>query len=879
MFQRDSAEFTMAATSRLRDIDSRYHSRKLHPNVAWIAILGVLVFASVSELVHAADPAATTIEANASAASLRFDRPEFTLRGRDARYQLLVSTGQENGPMRDLTREARFECTPSSIVSIDSQGLVSPLAAGTVTIAAHVEGQPTATTTVHVQVGDGDDIVNFPNQIVPIFTKYGCNGGGCHGKIAGQNGFRLSLLGFEPREDYEHLVRESRGRRLFPALPDSSLLLQKSIGTVPHGGGQRMEMDSHEYRLMRRWIAQAMPYGNANDRTITSIAVTPSSRQMNRSTDQQLSVVATYSDGSVEDITRTAQYESNNLDMAEVTTGGLVKVRELAGEVSIMARYQGQVTVFRASIPLGTLQQPLPIARGPVDNAVFSKLASLGIPPSDMCDDITYLRRVTLDITGRLPTLDEIDEFRKSALEASANGDESPDSRQQRRIALVDRLLESGDYAEYFASKWSAILRNNHGSEETRFGAYAFHDWIRQSLFENKPINTFVRELLTATGDVETNPAVVWFRQVNNTESRIEDAAQLFLGQRLQCARCHHHPYEKWGQQDYYQMAAFFSTVDRREGGLPAEPRFVSRVGTANANHPKTGQSLAAAGLDAAKIDIATYEDPRGALADWMTSPSNPFFAKSIANRYWKHFLGRGLVEPEDDMRITNPPSNPELLDALAKELTQSGFDLKHLVRAICTSTTYQLSSTANELNIRDTNCYSRFYPKRLSAEVLLDAIDDVSGTVSQFDGMPAGTRAVELPDTSFASYFLSVFGRPDASTACECERSTSSTLAQSLHLLNSKEMQSKLGNDSGRAALWVTLAASDASLSPAENLRRAAPDRIRELYLRSLSRLPSESEQTVAVEYLMQRAERAREAYEDLLWGVVNSKEFLFNH
>ena len=293
MFQRDSAEFTMAATSRLRDIDSRYHSRKLHPNVAWIAILGVLVFASVSELVHAADPAATTIEANASAASLRFDRPEFTLRGRDARYQLLVSTGRENGPMRDLTREARFECTPSSIVSIDSQGLVSPLAAGTVTIAAHVEGQPTATTTVHVQVGDGDDIVNFPNQIVPIFTKYGCNGGGCHGKIAGQNGFRLSLLGFEPREDYEHLVRESRGRRLFPALPDSSLLLQKSIGTVPHGGGQRMEMDSHEYRLMRRWIAQAMPYGNANDRTITSIAVTPSSRQMNRSTDQQLSVVAT----------------------------------------------------------------------------------------------------------------------------------------------------------------------------------------------------------------------------------------------------------------------------------------------------------------------------------------------------------------------------------------------------------------------------------------------------------------------------------------------------------------------------------------------------------------------------------------------------------
>ncbi|MFN7628092.1 MAG: Ig domain-containing protein, partial [Pirellula sp.] len=297
MIQRDSAEFIMAATSQGRDAVLLHHSQKIHLHVAWMAILGAMVVASVSQLVHAVAPVSTNIAADASGTSLRFDRPEFTLRGRDARYQLLVSTGQDNGPMRDLTREARFECTPTGIVSIDSQGLVSPLAAGSVTIAARVEGQPTATTTVHVQVGDGDDIVNFPNQIVPIFTKYGCNGGGCHGKIAGQNGFRLSLLGFEPREDYEHLVRESRGRRLFPALPDSSLLLQKSVGTVPHGGGQRMEMDSHEYRLMRRWIAQAMPYGNANDRSITSIAVTPSSRQMNRSTDQQLSVVATYSDG------------------------------------------------------------------------------------------------------------------------------------------------------------------------------------------------------------------------------------------------------------------------------------------------------------------------------------------------------------------------------------------------------------------------------------------------------------------------------------------------------------------------------------------------------------------------------------------------------
>jgi demethoxyubiquinone hydroxylase (CLK1/Coq7/Cat5 family) len=732
-----------------------------------------------------------------------------------------------------------------------------------------------------------DAMVNFPNQIVPIFTKFGCNGGGCHGKIAGQNGFRLSLLGFEPREDYEHLVRETRGRRLFPASPDSSLLLQKSIGSVPHGGGQRMDLDSHEYRVLRRWIAQAMPYGNENDRKVTSIIVTPSVRQMVRNSEQQLSVTATYSDGSTEDITRTAQYESNNLDMAEVTQAGLVKVRDLAGEVSIMARYQGQVTVFRASIPLGTSVTDFPVARGPIDQAVFAKLQSLGIPPSSLCDDATFLRRATLDIAGRLPTIAEVESFQREA--AATNDPDTVSATQKRREALVDRLLQSGEYADYFASKWSAILRNQHVNEETRYGAYAFHDWIRQSMFENKPIDRFVRELLTASGDVETNPAVVWLRQVNNTESRIEDAAQLFLGQRLQCARCHHHPYEKWGQGDYYQMAAFFSTVERKDGTSASEPRFIVRVAKASAQNPKSGQAMAPAGLDAQHREMNNYDDPRTALADWMTAPNNPFFAKSIANRYWKHFLGRGLVEPEDDMRVTNPPSNPELLDALAQQLVQSGFDARSLVRAICTSSTYQLSSSANELNLRDTNCYSRYYPKRLNAEVLLDAVDDVSGSRTQFDRMPAGTRAVQLPDTSFASYFLTVFGRPDSSTACECERMTSATLAQSLHLLNSKEMQSKLGADGSYAARWSAAGpnnvapteggANAAALTPAEQLRAAAPQRIRELYLRAFSREPSPSEATVALEYLIQKSNNVREAYEDLIWGVVNSKEFLFNH
>lgn len=807
--------------------------------------------------------------------TIRFEGAQIALRGQDSRHQLLVSRGDEGAPIADVTRSVKLECTPSDLVAIDAQGLVTPLRAGSGTLLATATDGSTATASVEVHLNPGEDLVNFPNQVVPIFTKFGCNGGGCHGKIAGQNGFRLSLLGSDAREDYEHLVRESRGRRLFPASPDASLLLQKSVGTSPHGGGQRMEIDSHEYRVLRRWISQSMPYGDENGRKVTSISVTPSSRQLTRLAEQQLHVTATYSDGSTEDITRTAQFESNNLDMAEVTQSGLVKVRDLAGEVSIMARYQGQVAVFRASIPLGTVVEQFPIARGPIDEAVFGKLKVLGIPTSSLCSDTTFLRRVTLDIAGRLPTLAEHDAFMATGIEQG----NAPEAVQSRRAAVVDRLLESADYADHFANKWSAILRNQHNNEETRYGAFAFHAWLRESLFYNKPINQWVSELVTASGDVDSNPAVVWLRQVNNTESRIEDAAQLFLGQRLQCARCHHHPYEKWSQDDYFHMAAFFSTVDRREGASPAEPRFVSRVAKASAQHPKSGKSLLPAGLDAPAQDVSTYEDPRVVFAQWMTSPDNPYFAKSIANRYWKHFLGKGLVEPEDDMRVTNPPSNPELLDTLAKILVDSGFDAKRMIREICTSSTYQLDASANELNLKDTNCYARYYPKRLNAEVLLDAVDDVTGNRTTFDRMPAGTRAVQLPDTSFASYFLTVFGRPDSSTACECERTTSANLAQSLHLLNSKEMQSKLSSGEGFATRWGVLPPPAEGVTQGEALRQATVQHIRELYLRAFSRAPTPSEETIATDYVMQRSDRLKEAYEDLIWGVINSKEFLFNH
>ncbi|WP_442511253.1 DUF1553 domain-containing protein [Novipirellula sp. SH528] len=779
--------------------------------------------------------------------------------GRDARIQLIVSRHFGDSSLtaiEDATSKVTYVVEPSGIASVDPGGLVIPIADGHATIKAEGAEGEMATAIIKVSGMNEDQPVSFPGQIVPIFTKLGCNGGGCHGKAAGQNGFKLSLLGFEPREDYGHLVEESRGRRISTAFPDRSLLLMKSINASPHGGGQRLEADSHEYRLMRRWIAQGTKYGDGNEPKVTSIEVLPSHRRLLPRTSQQLSVVANYSDGSREDVTRAVVYATNDTEMADVDAKGRVTLNSLVGDVAVMARYQGNVTVFRADIPQQLETSPESLTPEPanlVDTHVFAKLQSLGIPASPMCDDATFLRRATLDITGRLPTLAETRTFLE-------------DSSAEKRPTLVDGLLRSSDHANYFAGKWNTILRNKRQRSELQFATVAFYQWIRDSIAENKPYDEFVREIITASGSVANHPPVAWYQQVADTNSRVEDAAQLFLGQRVACARCHHHPYEKWSQADYAKLSAFFVTVSKKGGGEPLEPDFFARVGAATSPHPKNGQALPAAGLDAEPAAIAASEDARFVLADWMTDPSNPFFAKSLVNRYWKHFMGRGLIEPEDDMRITNPPSNPELLDALAAEFVESGYDLRSLVRSIVLSKTYGFSSEPVPGNLGDRRSYSRYYPKRMQAEVLLDAVDDVTGNKTTFAGMPAGTRAVELPDTQFTSYFLSVFGMPAGDTACECERSQEANLAQSLHLINSDEMQGKLAAD---AALAARLAAD----TQTDDHRKLS-----ELYLTAFSRPATSTELETMLRYLDQKENR-REAYEDILWSLVNSKEFLFNH
>ncbi len=778
---------------------------------------------------------------------------EATVIGPEARLQIVVTATMPDGKLRDWSGAATYASAPEGVLSVDQNGLVTPLKEGSAVVTASA-GAAKATVTVKVQHFDNPPLINFPNQITPIFTKLTCNSGGCHGKSGGQNGFRLSLLGFEPGDDYEYLVKESLGRRLFPAAPEHSLLLLKGIAAVPHGGGDKLKKDSHEYRLLVRWITQGMPYGREQDAVVTGISVFPRHRVLAPDGRQQLMVIAQYSDGTTENVTHTARYEPNDKLMAEVNETGRVRMLGMPGEVGIMIRYQDRVAVFEATVPLGAEVKDLPVAKNYVDDLVFAKLKKLGLPPSPVADDGTFLRRVTLDITGRLPSAEVARKFLE---------DKSADKRDK----AIERLLDSEYYADYFANKWSAILRNRRDKDTYANGNFAFHQWIRSALDQNQPYDKFVREILTASGEISDHPAVAWYRQVTKDFEQVEDVAQLFLGVRIQCARCHHHPFEKWSRRDYYGLAAFFSRVGRKEGTSPDEQRIFHQRGLATSKDPKTGATLQPTGLGDQPLNLTADEDPRLALAEWLTKPNNPFFARTLVNRYWKHFFGRGIVDPEDDMRDTNPASNKELLDTLAKKFVESGYDLKELVRTITRSTTYQLSSLPNAQNATDRQSFSRYYPRRLNAEVLLDAIDQMNGSATTFQGMPAGVRAIQIPDHGgVQSYFLTVFGKPGGASACECERSVDASLAQSLHLLNSPDIHGKMS--------------SGVAKELSGDMKRTDTEKVQELYLRAFGRPASDHEMKYAITHVQKFEPKDRPAaYEDVVWALINTKEFLFNH
>ena len=709
--------------------------------------------------------------------------------------------------------------------------------------------------------------VSMVNEVLPILTKAGCNAGTCHAKASnGQNGFQLSLLGFEPLEDYQHVVLEGRGRRLSNTAPEQSLLLLKATGQVPHGGGARLRPDSQDYGLLVEWIRQGATYDGDKATKLKSIQIEPAQAILAPTSAQRLVAIAQYEDGTQKDVTNLSLFESNDTSMATVDEHGNVSILDIPGSVSIMVRYQGQIAVFRASVPQAYTVEKFPEARNFVDELVFSNLKRLGIPTSEVTDETTFLRRVSLDVAGRLPTEQELSAFLSST---------SPGKRDE----AIERLLASGEYADFFANKWTAMLKNRRDDASDITSNFAFYSWVRDSLLANKPYDQMVRELLAATGTVLSNPPVAWYKRVKEPKTQLEDVAQLFLGVRMQCAQCHHHPFERWSQDDYYSLAAFFSQVGRKPTSTRGEDMIFHKRGLAGVPNAKTGQMRRPAPLGESSLEIDPDQDPRLKLADWMADPKNPFFAKAVVNRYWKHFFRRGLIEPEDDIRDSNPASNPELLAALEKRFIESGFDLKELVRTLVRSTTYQLSSVPNPHNIADHQNFSRYYPRRLSAEVLLDAIDDLAMTRTDFPNLPPGTRAIGLPDNSYnnASPFLKVFGRPENESVCECERIQTSSLAQSLHLMNANDVKSKLSSGAGRAE---SLAKSDKT--PAQ--------RIEEIYAVAFARKPTAEELSTAVGYLAEvrkdangnpidPAKALRENLQDLLWALINAKEFLFNH
>jgi hypothetical protein len=786
-------------------------------------------------------------------------------RGPDDAAQLVLTASLANGWLVDLTSDVKYAVEDPNVVRVSSTGRIVPLANGHTTVTASY-GDKVVRLSVSADRFDDDRPINFTNQIVPVFTKLGCNSGGCHGKGSGQNGFKLSLLGFEPQVDYNALVKEDRGRRIFPAAPDHSLLLEKASGVIAHGGGKRMEPGTDEYRLVRRWVASGVPFGEKSDPFVTRISVFPEHRILTRQSKQQFAVYAHYSDGSVEDITRRAQYESNDQEVAVVDGAALVRTLSMSGEAAVMVRYQEHVATFRATVPLGA---PVPqwsfAAQSLVDGYTAKKWRELGLVPSELCSDGQFVRRICLDLTGTLPTPARVLAF-------------TADTDPGKRDKLIEELLAGSDYSDFFANKWADLLRvKRHGDPERARGTFAFHDWIRNAVATDMPYDEFARAILAATGDEVSSPPTVWYKELRNPEQFVDDTAQVFLGLRLACAQCHHHPYERWSQDDFWGVAAFFGRVGRKAVIAPDELE-PGRQGTRQIIYPrssgtvinkKTSQPAVMRALDGAPVNPAVDQDPRQLLVDWMVDTKNPFFARAVVNRYWAYFFGRGIVDPPDDMRVTNPPSNPELLDALAKDLVEHHYNLKSVIRTIVKSRTYQLSSVPNEFNSHDKQNFARYYPRRMAAEVLYDAVNLVADSPAGFGTLPqdrhAPRRAIQLPDESFPSYFLDVFGRPQRISACECERVADANLAQALHLLNSDEVQGKLARPGGRAD---TLAKD----------KRPEADKVDELFLWAFARKPTPAQRELALAHIAKHTADKKVAYENILWALLNTKEFVFN-
>ncbi len=789
------------------------------------------------------DDATTTIEVTPARSTL--------VGSRATRQLLAASVG--SAPI-DLTRAVEWISLDPAVAVVAPNGQVTPRGDGVASIVALGPSGFEGRATVEVSGMKTPGRVSYRNDVMAAFSQANCNMGACHGTPTGKGGFRLSLRGYLPDQDFASVTREVSGRRIDIMAADTSLMLTKPLGTVPHEGGMRLTRGSKSFEVIRNWIAEGARDDPAASKPVR-LEISPGTRLLeNPARTQQTAVVATYADGSTRDVTPLCYYSSSAPTIADVDADGFVAFK-MPGEVAVIAHYLGLVATVRLThlveVP-GFLASTVPATETPIDRAVFDKLNRMRVEPSPACTDTEFARRAALDILGTLPPPDDVRAFL---------ADTAPD----KRIKLVDSLLNRPEFADFWALKFADILRVNGRVIETK-GTLAFHRWIKAQLESEVPLDQFVRSLLTADGSSLQNPAANYYRISRDPESSTEATAQLFLGVRIQCAKCHNHPFERWTQDDYYGFAAFFARIKRKPGSLPTD-EVVFTASTGEVKQPRTGTPMPPKALGGPTFADAPKDplDRREALATWLTSADNPFFAKSLANRIWFHLMGRGVVEPVDDFRESNPASNDELLNVLAAELTTSGFQLKPLIRAIATSRAYGLSAQPHGGNAADTMYFSHAFARLLPAEVLLDAISTVTDTATPFDNLPKGTRAVQIPDGRTENTFLKTFGRPARELACECERETDSNLSQALQLIGGATLNGKLRDDAGRMA---RLAASP--LDP--------PAIARDLYWHALSREATPGEILAATRHFAATPDR-RQATEDLAWAIINSKEFLFRH
>jgi hypothetical protein len=724
-------------------------------------------------------------------------------------------------------------------------------------------------------------VVSFRREVMPVLSLSGCNAGSCHGIPSGRNGFRLSLWGHDPASDYVQLTHDALGRRSDPFNARESLILLKALGRVSHEGGVRFGTKSLAADILRAWHAQGLRDDPPSLPALAALEVTPRSAVLHPpGLSQQLTVRARFADGAVADVTRLTVFSSSEPSIARMGDAGLVEFSR-SGEVAILCRYMDQVASVRLAlidVPAGFVW-PNPPEHNVIDHHVFAKLKEHGIAPSELCTDPEFLRRVYFDVCGRLPTSAEARAFLAS-----------PD-----RTRLIDGLLERPEYADFWSLKWADLLRVDRKFIQPQ-GSKAYHDWLRDAVRTDMPLDQMARALLTGKGHSYKDPPANYYavvRPPRNPDEGIpfdmtETTAQLFLGVRMKCAKCHNHPFERWTQDDYWGLAAFFAQVrQQREGkdpGVNPEHRPVTVVIDPKAPEliqPRTGKTVRAKVLGGPIVEVPAGKDRRELLADWVTRADNPFFARAAANRVWFHLMGKGIVDPVDDFRESNPPANDALLDALAGAFKAGGFHVKPLIRDILRSRTYQLSSRANASNRDDGRYFSHALARSLTAEQLLDAVCDVTGVPEVFEGYPAGTRAVQLPDGEvlaskgrYLNYerhpFMKQFGQPDRELACECGREGDFTLNRALEMMNGPTVTAKLRQPDNRLARLLAPQAGGKTLPDAEILE--------ELYLAALARRPSAETAKRFLDHVARASDR-RQAWEDVLWVILRSREFMYRH